>query len=198
MNEMIIKEIADGILKANQQNGSKPSTNAVLPKIALVGTECVGKTSLFNSITGTRKGTISSTPSDFEQIIQEQWADAIRIFDGPSYKGKFDQVFVDYINSIDLFIQVCDIETIRRNDRRLVDILSSELGKPVLIVLNKCEKAITSEKRNLLVEHAEKSLGKNVICVSAQTGENVALLLSEACSLLPNPTKIEVIEYIVN
>jgi GTP-binding protein len=174
------------------------ATTERLPSVVIVGRPNVGKSTLFNRITGQRRSIVGDEPG----ITRD------RIHGEAEHRGKRFEVVdtggivvhdADYIPSqvlrqarvaleqaAHIIFLIDGRAEITGADRELARLLR-RLGKPVTVAVNK----IDVEKREILA-HAfhELALGE-VFAVSAEHGLGVDELLDHVTAPLPEPTEVE-------
>lgn len=179
---------------------AKTKKSSKLFRAALLGNPNCGKTMLFNALTGSNQyvgnwpgvtvdqkiGTISVDRKDVGEIV-----DLPGIYSLSSYsiEEKVSRNFILNENP-DLIINILDGTNIERN--LYLTIQALEIGKPVLVVINMMDEV---RKRGDVIDFSRLShlLGAPVVPISAKQGENIDLVLKEACRLAeekPIPPKI--------
>lgn len=171
------------------------TSNHVLPHIALIGTEAVGKTSLLNALFCKTILPVNVVPKKFEQVAEVTWSNVLKFSDGPSFRGIIDEITAERIRKSTILIQVCSIESVRSQDVRLFNILI-KIGKPLLVVLNKSDRVRLQERRDGFVQRAENGFNHPVTLISALTKEGLPKLISTIIQSLPEQFKYEALENI--
>lgn len=129
-------------------------TNDV-PKVAIVGRPNVGKSTLFNIITGTRKAVVKNQPGVTRDIIiepVEMWGKTFDLIDTGGVTEAEDlfskmirEQVIEFLETVDLVILVADGRAgLIPEDRDIVTIVK-KTGKPFLLLVNKVDK-ITDEE----------------------------------------------------
>lgn len=162
------------------------------PLVAIVGRPNVGKSTLFNRITGTQKAIVQDMPGVTRDRL---YADAD--WDGREFQivdtGGLDPDTKDYflalvkeqidvaITEADLIVAVLDGRAgLMPQDKEVIDLLR-RTSKPVLYVLNKID---TGAHEKNQYEFAELGL-ENLIMISAAHGRNTDELLDKIVELIP-------------
>lgn len=168
----------------------KTKSKQKLFRAALLGNPNCGKTMLFNALTGSNQyvgnwpgvtvekkvGTISDGLKPVGELV-----DLPGIYSLSSYsiEEKVSRDFIQNENP-DLIINILDGTNIERNLYLTIQIL--EIGKPVLVAINMMDEV---KKRGDVIDciKLSKLLGVTVIPISAKQGDNVDLVLKEACQI---------------
>ena len=165
--------------------------NAV-PVVALVGYTNAGKSSLLNCLTGaeipandrlfdtldttTRKTSISET----QEVLLSDTVGFIRKL--PHHLVEAFKATLEELAYADVLLHVIDISNPNWNEQaEIVDRLIDELGAaqtPCIRVFNKCD-----------AYSGELPHGKNIVCISAKTGEGTAEMLAAISEILESGKK---------
>ncbi len=164
-----------------------------LPVVAIVGRPNVGKSTLFNRLTGSRTAVVDDTPGVTRDRIYgegEAFGRPFRLID----TGGLDQAFKDDLSQavrvqVELAIDEADIvlflldgaDGITTADQEIADRLQ-RCDKPILLVANKLE----SLKKADLDDAWDLRLGPP-LPISAVHGTQVGDLLEQLHDLLPDP-----------
>ncbi len=128
------------------------------PEIALLGRSNAGKSSLINAMFQTRVAKTSQTPGKTRALNFFDVADKYRLVDMPGYgfakvSGKeirsWQKLIEDYLVDREALAGMALIMDIRRkwsDDEQMLADFAERLGKPMIVVLNKMDKAKQSEK----------------------------------------------------
>jgi GTP-binding protein len=162
---------------------------AVLPEVAFLGRSNVGKSSVINSLLGSKVAKTSSTPGRTRSInfFEIRWAgkpEPELIFtDLPGYgyakiSREISQRWPSFIDpylkersSLALCVVLVDVNVPPQpGDRQLLDFLSG-IGRPTLIVATKSDRQSGNQLRNSLQTLAQEYPHASVIPFSARTGE---------------------------
>ncbi|MDQ2100889.1 MAG: GTPase [Tychonema bourrellyi B0820] len=165
-----------------------------LPKIVVVGTSVVGKSSLVNELFGGRNVVrVSPVPQDDEQTVEENWAGLFKLIDSVSY-DQFPEEVEQNIKGSDVVVHLWDINTIRRDDRQLYKLIINA-GKPCITAINKCEQ-YTPEKRKIIIQNAQNAMSSLFIEISVTAKDNLSQLVLLIIKALPLELKSIAIEKI--
>lgn len=170
---------------------SSPSEIRLQPKVAIIGRPNVGKSSLFNVLTGTRKSVVKNQPGVTRDIIIESvevWGRSYDILDTGGITEAHDtfsqlirEQVVDFLGSVDLLLVVMDgRDGLLPEDRQIVRI-AKESGKPFVIVANKIDRAHEEDLKK--AEFYE--FGTDVIGASFEQRRGVAEILEWIHARLP-------------
>lgn len=170
------------------------STSNALPLVAICGRPNVGKSTLFNRLTGTRRSIVGDEPGITRDRIygEVEWSGrTVRLVDTggviPDDEALipaeiFRQARVA-LEEADAIIMVVDGRTeLASPDMEMARLLLRG-GKPVFLAVNKIDaKELVSQAENY------RQLGlKNVTPISAEHGSGVGDLLDEVWAVLPQP-----------
>ncbi len=193
-----VKAWRDAELLAAQLDLAVDSASSLaLPLIAVCGRPNVGKSTLFNRLTGSRRSIVGDEPGITRDriygLIEWMGADARIVDTGGVIPGDEAlipteifhqaQVALDEANAI---LMVVD----GRSELAAPDIELARLllrgGKPVFLAVNKMDtEALLPQAENF------RRLGfKNVLAISAEHGTGIGDLLDEVFAALPAPTAI--------
>ncbi|MFN8944693.1 MAG: EngA family GTP-binding protein, partial [Pseudobdellovibrionaceae bacterium] len=126
-----------------------------LKKVAIIGRPNVGKSTLFNILTDTRKSVVKNQPGVTRDIIIEPvnvWGKEFDLIDTGGItesKDFFSQLIKetvkDFLDTVDLVVAVMDGRSgLIPEDRDIIRI-AQQTGKPFLIVINKVDKVHEEE-----------------------------------------------------
>ena len=163
-----------------------------LPSVVLVGRPNVGKSTLFNRLTGTRRAIVTAIPGTTRDVIAQQgeWLGArFQVTDtGGMFGASQDPLHAlvlergrRAITEADLLVLVVDgREGIVPGDEEIAQVIR-EADSPVVIAINK-----TDDKRARAGAMDFFQLGFDpVVEISAEHGEGIGDLLDEIVALLP-------------
>jgi GTP-binding protein len=167
---------------------------AHLPLVAIVGRPNVGKSTLFNRITGSRRSIVGDEPGITRDRIYGEYEWAGRRYrlvdmggivpDDPELIAT--EIFVQAkvaLKEADVLVMVVDVRTeLARPDYELARLLQRG-GKPLFLAVNKVEtEALANEAENL------RRLGiSKVFPVSSEHGQGVGELLDAIAEEIPEP-----------
>ena len=126
-----------------------------LPKVAIVGRPNVGKSTLFNLLTRSRKAVVKNEPGvtrDIQMADTEWWGNEFTVIDTGGLTDSEDEFskliktqVKNYISSIDLILLVMDAKSgLVPEDRDVLRIVKAS-GKPFCLVINKVDKILESD-----------------------------------------------------
>ncbi len=167
---------------------------AQLPLVAIVGRPNVGKSTLFNRLTGSRRSIVGDEPGITRDRIYGEYEWAGRSYrlvdmggivpDDPELIAAeiFTQAKVA-LEEADALVMVVDVRTeLARPDYDLARLLQRG-GKPLFLAVNKVEtEALASEAENF------RQLGINkVFPISSEHGQGIGELLDAIAEAIPQP-----------
>jgi len=165
------------------------------PIVAIVGRPNVGKSTLFNKLTGTRRAIVHDTPGVTRDRLYgdcEWLAYNFLLVDTGGIEPHSDDIILSQmrrqaqlaIDTADAIIFVTDLRSgVTANDEEVAQMLRRS-GKPVVLCVNKCDRpgGVPPE----FFEFYNLGLG-DPIEVSSVHGHGTGDLLDEVCKHLPNP-----------
>ncbi|NPA62784.1 MAG: GTP-binding protein [Methanococci archaeon] len=171
-------------------------------KIAIVGAENVGKSSIMNALFGKDISMVSEIAGTTKMPIKKYWGKFKigRIKEEPEFAKL---IFVDLgglyaksdsqspimtpkilektlkeINEADMILHIIDGTVgLLRSCEKLHHILKFRYQKPIIVVINKCD-LLNAEERERLREYVERRLKNSPIFVSAKTLEGIPDLIN--------------------
>ncbi|MDD7593328.1 MAG: GTPase Era [Peptoniphilaceae bacterium] len=165
--------------------------------VAVIGRPNVGKSTLINALLGEKLSIISNKPQTTRHKLQLIYTDermqAI-FLDTPGVqipKNELGEAMLrisrDALDGVDLCLFLSDISSrIGPLDRRIIEKLSTLHDVPILMLLNKADKAafdvIEAEKRR----YEELGIFQEVVALSAKRGENLDVILDLIYRYLPS------------
>ena len=166
----------------------------MLPKIAIIGRPNVGKSSLFNILTNSRKSVVKNQPGVTRDIIIESvevWGKNFDLLDTGGIteaQDIFSQLIkvqvVDFLSTVDLLIVVMDgRDGMVPEDREIIRI-AIETGLPYLLVVNKIDRQHEEDLRK--AEFYE--FGVDVVGCSFEQRRGLAEVLEWIHKNLPEST----------
>ena len=170
-----------------------------LPTVALIGRPNVGKSTLLNSIIGTKVAITSSKPETTRNIIQGIYNKDERqivFVDTPGIhkpKDKLGKVLNKEayltIGDVDVILFLVDVsEKLGTGDKFILNILK-EVKKPVILVLNKIDKITRSEILLKIDEYKDLYDFSEIVPISSLKKDNVDRLLEVLDKYLPDNIK---------
>ncbi len=172
--------------------GAVPPSTEGLPLIAIVGRPNVGKSTLFNRLTGSRRSIVGDEPGITRDRIygEVQWQGrSARLVDTGGVLPDDDELIPAAIfeqakmalDEADVLVMVVDGRTeLASPDFDLARILLRS-GKPAFLVVNK----IDTEKMEAAAENFRQLGFKNVQAVSSEHGIGIGDLLEDVFEALP-------------
>ena len=158
------------------------------PEVAFLGRSNVGKSSVINSLVGTKLARTSSTPGRTRSInfYEIRWPGRPRpelIFaDLPGYGyakisrevsqewPKFIEPYLNERSTLALCVALVDVNVpAQESDRQLLDFLS-ETGRSVLVVATKSDRLSNNQLNNVLRSLGEQYPSARLLPFSAKTG----------------------------
>lgn len=169
--------------------------------VAIIGRPNVGKSTLFNRLTGTRQAIVNEeagTTRD-RQYGKVEWTDKeFSIIDTGGWVVNSEDVFEEEINKqVRIAIEEADVILFAVDVMNGVTDLDMEVAsilrrskKPVIVAANKAD---TFEKHSLAAEFYSFGLG-DPLCISAINGSGTGDLLDKIIELLPSEAEEELEE----
>lgn len=124
-------------------------------RVAIIGRPNVGKSTLFNYLTGTRKAVVKNQPGVTRDILIEPgeiWGHKFDVIDtgglteaSDLYSKLIREQVVDFLRSVDHLILVMDGRAGLHSEDKDIIRIAKETGKPFLLVINKVDKITESE-----------------------------------------------------
>lgn len=173
-------------------------TLVALPKFAIIGRPNVGKSTLFNIITDSRKAVVKNQPGvtrDIQIETAEVWGKSFDIIDTGGVteaKDIFSQLIreqvIDFLGSVDYLIVMMDGRMGLMPEDKDIIRLAKEAGKEFCLVVNKLDRADEDELRT--AEFYE--FGENVIPTALEQRKGVAQILEWITARVQNvPVDVE-------
>ena len=165
----------------------------VKPVVAIIGRPNVGKSTLFNRITGRRNAIVSDTPGTTRDrvVLESEWSDYPFILVDTGGMDLFpdDEIWSQVEIQIQYAIQECDIivflvdvsDGITETDREVSDVLRKS-GKPIILAGNKVDNEARSA---LLSELYELGMG-DPIGISAYHNIGIDDLMASIINKFPD------------
>lgn len=172
-----------------------------LPRVVLVGRINAGKSTLFNTLTETRKAIISAVPGTTRDLNEADisWRDkTFTLVDtgglDAAHLGQIE-VYVQRkayqaIEQADLIVLVYDGKNeITKADREIANKLL-KTNKQIIIAINKID---SQQLQNKVTDDIYKFGIKNISFISATSGRGTGDLLDEIVKLIPKKSKKEIV-----
>lgn len=162
------------------------------PKVAIIGRPNVGKSTLFNVLTGTRKSVVKNQPGVTRDIIVEPmdvWGKSFDLLDTGGVTENEDLIskmireqVSEFLHSVDLILAVMDARSgLLPEDRDIIRI-AKQAGKPFLLIVNKVDRQ--HEESMMLADFYE--FGVDVVGASVEQRRGVAEILEWLHKNLPD------------
>lgn len=126
-----------------------------LPKVAIIGRPNVGKSSLFNKLTRTRKSVVRNEPGVTRDILIEPahwWGREFAVVDSgglTEQKDTFSQLIysqvLEMLKSVDMIVLVMDARAGIMPEDRDVFRIAKETGRPFVVVVNKIDDTVNPQ-----------------------------------------------------
>lgn len=123
--------------------------NSFAPKVAIIGRPNVGKSTLFNVITESRKAVVKNQPGVTRDIIIEPveiWGKQFDLIDtggvteaGDLFSKLIKESVTDFLQTVDLIVAVMDGRVGLVPEDKDIILLAKQTGKPFLLVINKVD-----------------------------------------------------------
>lgn len=161
-------------------------------RVAIIGRPNVGKSTLFNILTRTRKAVVKNQPGVTRDILVEPaewWGETFEVMDTGGIteaKDTFSQLIREQLpqalEACDVLVAVFDAKVgLTPEDRDIIKVAKSS-GKPFLMVVNKVDRM--HEKEMLTAEFYE--FGYDVVACAFETRDNVDSLVEWVIANLPD------------
>lgn len=166
-----------------------------LPIVAVVGRPNVGKSTLFNRLTGTRKAVVHDTPGltrDRNYEVAEWEGTEFLLVDTGGYEIETrDEIYRQMreqtmlaVDEADVIVFLADLfEPNNRIDDEVMNVLRRS-GKPVLVAVNKCD---SLERRRMAEAEFARFGANDIIGISALHGNGTDVLLDRILGSIPEP-----------
>ncbi len=130
-------------------NETISETNLLSPKVAIIGRPNVGKSTLFNILTDSRKSVVKNQPGVTRDIIisaAEVWGKKYDLIDTGGVTEAQDlfsklikEQVTDFLQSVDFIIAVMDGRSGMLPEDRDIIKLAKQTGRPTLLIINKVD-----------------------------------------------------------
>ena len=170
------------------------------PIVAIVGRPNVGKSTLFNKVTGKRLAIVEDTPGVTRDRIycDAEWnGRQIMLVDTGGIEPKTDDQILRHmrtqaeiaIETADVIVFMTDVTCGLTADDRDVANMLLKSGKPLVLCVNKCDRV--GQPPLEFYEFYELGIEGEPIPVSSLHGSGSGDLLDRVCELLPPPQEYE-------
>ncbi len=167
------------------------STQGDYPKVAIIGRPNVGKSTLFNLLTETRKAVVKDQPGvtrDIQIESSEVWGKKFLIVDTgglteapDTFSQLIREQVCEFLSDVDLLIVVMDGRAgLIPEDREVVRIAKS-VGKKMLILVNKVDSGFEED----LVKAEFYEFGEDIVATSFEQRRNLSEMLEWLHKNLP-------------
>lgn len=167
----------------------------VMPKVAIVGRPNVGKSTLFNILTNTRKSVVKNQAGVTRDIIIEPcevWGKHFDLIDTGGITEAHDtfsqlirEQVTEFLSTVDFLLVVMDGRSgLIPEDREIIRIAQAA-GKPYLLVVNKIDRQHEEDMQK--AEFYE--FGVDVVGASFETRRGVSQILEWIHKVLPEETQ---------
>ena len=164
------------------------------PIVAIVGRPNVGKSTLFNKLIGERRSIVEDTPGVTRDRIygETEWnGKKLTLIDTGGIEPKSGDVILSQmkfqaevaIESADVILFLCDVQTGLTPDDRDVAMLLKRSGKPIIPVVNKCDSV--GGLPMAFYEFYELGFSSDPVAVSSVHGTGTGDLLDAVLAALP-------------
>jgi GTP-binding protein len=154
-----------------------------LKRVAIIGRPNVGKSTLFNRLTRSRLAVVKNQPGvtrDIQVEPCEWWGKSFEIVDTGGITGDkagfsplIRKQVIEYLKTVDMNILILDGRQGLMPEDRDALVIAKRSGKPLLVVVNKCDKTLDAE--GYLSDFM--SLGVDMIPAAFERDFNIDLLV---------------------
>jgi GTP-binding protein len=169
-------------------------TETILPKVAIIGRPNVGKSTLFNVLTSSRKAVVRNQPGVTRDILMEScevWGKNFDLIDTGGITEATDvfsklikEQVVDFLQTVDFLLLIVDGRTGLVPEDRDVVRLAKQTSKPLLLIINKVD--------SLQDDEAAKAdfyeFGTDLVVTSLEQRRGISELLEWMHRHLPEQT----------
>lgn len=171
---------------------SSPSLQVDFPRVAIIGRPNVGKSTLFNLLTESRKAVVKDQPGvtrDIQMEESELWGKKFLIVDTGGLTEALDtfsqlirEQVCEFLSEVDLLLVVVDGRAGLIPEDREVMRIAKSVGKKTLVVVNKVDSGRDEE----LVKSEFYELGEDVVATSFEQRRNLTEMLEWLHRHLPD------------
>jgi GTPase len=165
--------------------------NIISPKVAIIGRPNVGKSTLFNILTNTRKSVVKNQPGVTRDIIIEPcevWGKHFDLIDTGGITEAHDtfsqlirEQVIDFLEAVDFLLVVMDgRQGMLPEDREIIRIAKTS-GKDFLLIINK----VDSQKDEELAKADFYEFGIDMVATSFEQRRGFAEILEWLHGVLP-------------
>lgn len=173
------------------------SLNLIAPKVAIIGRPNVGKSTLFNILTDSRKSVVKNRAGVTRDIIiepAEVWGKKYDLIDTGGVTESQDlfsklikEQVTDFLHSVDFIIAVMDGRAGMLPEDRDIIKLAKQTGHPMLLVINKVDKQHEED----LSKADFYEFGLDVIAASFEQRRGVAEIMEWIQQSIPDAKETE-------
>ncbi|WP_374032957.1 GTPase [Bdellovibrio bacteriovorus] len=168
------------------------------PKVAIIGRPNVGKSTLFNIITETRKAVVKNQAGVTRDIMIEPvdiWGKQFDLIDtggiteaGDIFSKLIKEQVTEFLHSVDLIVAVMDGRVgLVPEDRDIIRV-AKQTGKPFLLVINK----VDSDQDQDMAKADFYEFGVDVVAASFEQRRGLAEILEWVVAQIPeNPGTVK-------
>jgi GTP-binding protein len=170
---------------------NEASTLTTAPKVAIIGRPNVGKSTLFNILTDSRKSVVKNQPGVTRDIIVEPceiWGKHFDLIDTGGITEAHDtfsqlirEQVTEFLEMVDFLLVVMDGRTGMIPEDREILKIAQRTGKPFLLIVNKVDQAHLED-----VAKAEfYEFGEDVLATSFEQRRGISEVLEWTHKMLP-------------
>lgn len=167
------------------------------PKVAIIGRPNVGKSTLFNIITETRKAVVKNQAGVTRDIIIEPvdlWGKQFDLIDtggiteaGDIFSKLIREQVTEFLHSVDLIVAVMDGRVgLVPEDRDIIRV-AKQTGKPFLLVINKVDKVNDEE----ISKSDFYEFGVDIVSASFEQRRGLSDILEWITNQIPDQVAVE-------
>ena len=166
--------------------------NLLAPKVAIIGRPNVGKSTLFNILTDSRKSVVKNQAGVTRDIIIEPadiWGKKIDLIDTGGVTESQDlfsklirEQVSDFLHSVDFIIAVMDGRAGMLPEDRDIIKIAKQTGRPMLLVINK----VDSQHEDDLAKADFHEFGLDVVAASFEQRRGVADVMEWIQAVVPD------------
>ncbi len=165
-----------------------------LKRVALVGRPNVGKSTLFNRLTRSRKAVVKDergVTRDIQIEPTEWWGKSFEVVDTgglteekQGFSPLIRQAVTEYLHAVDMIVLIVDGRDGLLPEDKVAYRIAKQSGKPMLVVVNKCDKTLEAE--TYLPDFFE--LGTDLLPTAFERDYNIDTIVEWIIANLDNQT----------